>query len=280
MEELRDKVAVITGAASGIGYAMAERFAAEGMKLVLADVEEPALDAATKSLLDQGAEVLSVPTDVSDAPAVEALGGAALERFGSYHVVCNNAGVGGRGFTTWEEPLTSWEWVLGVNLWGVIHGCRFLVPPLVAQDAGHVVNTASIAALGAIGNVGPYNASKHAVLAISETMHHELAARSSNVGVTVVCPGFVNTAIYESERNWPERLGELPESTDPEVVAMRAFINELIPAGAPPSAVADLAVDAIRTRRFLVTTELDMARQAVAIRRDEVEGSPPVNPLV
>jgi NAD(P)-dependent dehydrogenase (short-subunit alcohol dehydrogenase family) len=109
MEDLRDKVAVITGGASGIGYAMAERFAAEGMKLVLADVEEPALDAATKSLLDQGAEVLSVPTDVSDAQAVEALGAAALERFGSYHVVCNNAGVGGRGFTTWEAPLTSWE---------------------------------------------------------------------------------------------------------------------------------------------------------------------------
>jgi NAD(P)-dependent dehydrogenase (short-subunit alcohol dehydrogenase family) len=142
------------------------------------------------------------------------------------------------------------------------------------------VNTASIAALGAIGNLGPYNASKHAVLAISETMHHELAARSSNVGVTVVCPGFVSTSIYESGRNWPERLGEMPESTDPEIMAMQAFINELIPAGASPGAVADLVVDAIRARRFLVTTELDMARQAVTIRRDEVEGAPPLNPLV
>jgi short-subunit dehydrogenase len=154
------------------------------------------------------------------------------------------------------------------------------VPPLVTQDVGHVLNTASIAALGAFGNVGPYNASKHAVLAISETMHHELAARSSNVGVTVVCPGFVSTSIYESERNWPERLGELPESTDPEVMAMQAFVNELVPSGVPPSAVADLVVDAIRTRRFLVTTELEMARQAVSIRRDEVEGAAPFNPLV
>ena len=280
MEDLRDKVAVITGGASGIGYAMAERFAAEGMRLVLADVEEAALEAATKSLRDQGAEVFSMPTDVSDAPAVEALGAAALERFGSYHVVCNNAGVGGRGFTTWDEPLTSWEWVLGVNLWGVIHGCRFLVPVLVAQDVGHVVNTASIAALGAIGNLGPYNASKHAVLAISETMHHELAARGSNVGVTVVCPGFVSTAIHESERNWPERLGELPESTDPEITAMRAFVNEFVAAGVPSSTVADLVVDAIRTQRFLVTTEPELARQSVTIRRDEIEGGAPVNPLV
>ncbi len=280
MEDLRDKVAVITGGASGIGYAMAERFAAEGMRLVLADVEEAALEAATKSLRDQGAEVFSMPTDVSDAPAVEALGAAALERFGSYHVVCNNAGVGGHGFTTWDEPLTSWEWVLGVNVWGVIHGCRFLVPVLVAQDVGHVVNTASIAALGAIGNLGPYNASKHAVLAISETMHHELAARGSNVGVTVVCPGFVRTAIHESERNWPERLGELPESTDPEITAMRAFVNELVAAGVPPSTVADLVVDAIRTQRFLVTTEPELARQSVTIRRDEIEGGAPVNPLV
>jgi short-subunit dehydrogenase len=118
------------------------------------------------------------------------------------------------------------------------------------------------------------------VLAISETMYHELAAHGSNVGVTVVCPGFVNTSIHGSEPNWPERLGELPEGTEPEIIAMCVFVKELMPSGAPPSTAADLAVDAIRTRRFLVTTELDMARQAVTIRRGEVEGAAPVNPLV
>jgi NAD(P)-dependent dehydrogenase (short-subunit alcohol dehydrogenase family) len=189
MEELAGRVAVVTGGASGIGLAMAERFAAQDMKLAITDIEEDALDAAAKQLTDGGAEVLAVPTDVSKADEVEAFAVRVRERFGAFHVVCNNAGVGGHGFRAWDTPTSEWQWVLGVNLWGVIHGIGAFVPALVEQDEGHVVNTASLAGLASLPFMAPYSATKHAVLAISETLHHDLTMVGSAVKVTCSAPG-------------------------------------------------------------------------------------------
>jgi NAD(P)-dependent dehydrogenase (short-subunit alcohol dehydrogenase family) len=278
VEELRDRVAVVTGAASGIGWAMARRFAAEGMAVVLADVEEDALERAEKELVDTGAAVLAVPTDVSKPEALEALAAAARQRFGTYHVVCNNAGVGGHGFTSWDGPRSEWEWVLGVNLWGVIDGIRTFVPALVEQDEGHVVNTASVAGLGSIPFLSPYNASKHAVVAISESLHHELTMIGSSVKVTVACPGFVRTRIHESERNWSSALGPEPENDHPAGAFMEQLVRDRVEAGDPPDECAGLVVEAIRTGRFLVTTDEPLARAATATRAREVEGQSPALP--
>ena len=280
MEQLDGKVAVVTGAASGIGRAMAERFAAEGMKLVLADVEEDALSAAAKELADGGAEVLAVPTDVSQAESVDALAARTLQEFGGVHVVCNNAGVGGHGAASWDGPLAEWEWVLGVNLWGVIHGTRAFLPRLLEQDEGHVVNTASAAGLGALPFMGPYSASKHAVVALSEALFHELALRGSNVKVTVLCPGFLNTRIAEFGRNWPDRLGEPPAlSDDPGDQFVRDLAIGLVAQGPPPTELADAVVDAIHTRRFMVITDIDLAHKTTAARAGEVEGEDPQLPI-
>jgi len=202
MQDFQGRVAVVTGGASGIGRALADRFAAEGMKVVIGDVEKDALDAAVQELEAGGAEVIGLPTDVTDAAQVQALADAAVERFGAIHIACNNAGVGGGGIT-WDMPLETWEWVLGVNLWGVIHGVKSFVPVLMQQESAHLVNTGSVAGLVAAPFMGPYNASKHAVVAISETLHHELAMSAPQVKVSVLCPGWVNTRIHESARNRP-----------------------------------------------------------------------------
>src|SRR5690242_3542400 len=162
MKDLAGKVAVVTGAASGIGLGLATRFVAEGAKVVLADVEKPALDDAVSKLEADGGEVAGVVTDVTVPAQVDALADAAFARFGEVHMLCNNAGVGGGGLS-WEAPLSTWEWVLGVNMWGVIHGLRAFVPRMLGQPEGHVVNTASVAGLVAAPFMGPYNASKHAV---------------------------------------------------------------------------------------------------------------------
>jgi NAD(P)-dependent dehydrogenase (short-subunit alcohol dehydrogenase family) len=274
VDEFEGKVAVVTGGASGIGFAMAQRFAAEGMRIVLADIEETALEGATKQLVDTGAEVLAVPTDVSVPSSVEALAAAARERFGTFHVVCNNAGVGGHGFTSWSGPREEWEWVLGVNLWGVIDGIRAFVPTLVEQNEGHVVNTASVAGLAAIPFMSPYNTSKHAVLAISEALFHELAMTGSAVKVTVLCPGFVNTRIHESVRNWLDRLG--PEPSDEGAgFGIENIVRDLVTAGTSPEDLAAQVVEAIRDGQFLVTTDLPLARAATENRLRVVDGNDP-----
>jgi NAD(P)-dependent dehydrogenase (short-subunit alcohol dehydrogenase family) len=278
VEQLEGKVAVVTGAASGIGLAMAQRFAAEGMRLVLADIEEAALEGVAKQLVDTGTEVLALPTDVSETAAVDGLAAAARERFGTYHVVCNNAGVGGHGFASWAGPREEWEWVLGVNLWSVIDGIRAFVPALVEQNEGHIVNTASVAGLGAIPFMGPYSAAKHAVVAISEALHHELAMSASEVGVTVLCPGFVKTRIDESTRNWLGRLGPEPTNASPMGELMEQVVKNAVAAGAPTESLAQQVIDAIRDRQFLVTTDLRLASAAADNRRAEVDGVAPVLP--
>jgi NAD(P)-dependent dehydrogenase (short-subunit alcohol dehydrogenase family) len=253
MQTLRDRVAVVTGGASGIGRALAEQFAREGMKVVLADVEEPALAEAVRALEGAGARAIGVRTDVSRAADVEALAARALEAFGAVHVVCNNAGVSVAGFS-WERTLEDWQWVLGVNLWGVIHGIRTFVPILLEQkDEGHVVNTASVAGLLSMPHLSPYNVSKHGVVTLSECLHHELSMVSGGrVGVSVLCPAWVATRIADSERNRPAALARTRETAGVDRQAMQATARSLIAQGMQPAAVAELVAGAIREGRFWI----------------------------
>jgi len=273
MKDLTGKTAVITGAASGIGFGMAERFAAEGMKIVLADIEETALEQAEKKLRDTGTETLAVITDVSQAESVEALKNATIEHFGAVHLVCNNAGVGSGG-PSWQIPLEAWKWVLGVNMWGIIHGIHYFVPLLIEQGEGHVVNTASLAGLISGPLMSPYNASKHAAVAISESLHHELLMTGSAVHTSVLCPGWVNTNIFESERNWLSRLGEKPVNPMGGNLTMGKKILE---GGLQPSEVANMVHDAVVNEKFWILTHPEMSTGIVPRFQNAVDG---VNPTL
>jgi NAD(P)-dependent dehydrogenase (short-subunit alcohol dehydrogenase family) len=254
VQELVGKVAVVTGAASGIGFALAERFAREGMQVVLADVEVDALARAEAELRGRGATVLAVRTDVRQASEVEALAEKTLAAFGGVHVVCNNAGVAVFK-ATWEYTLADWEWVLGVNLWGVIHGVRTFVPIMLRQGTeGHIVNTASMAGLAMGTFYGSYVVSKFGVVSLSEVLAMELARIGAPVKVSVLCPEEVRTNLMDSARNRP------PVLTDPEEApivraeaqnaeeAVRADIED----GMSPARIADDVVDAIRADKFYI----------------------------
>jgi NAD(P)-dependent dehydrogenase (short-subunit alcohol dehydrogenase family) len=259
MKEFRGKVAVITGAASGIGRGLAEHCAREGMKVVLGDVDEAALAQAERELKDAGAEVLAVRTDVSKADDVEALARRALGAFGAVHLLFNNAGVGA-GTTVWESTLADWEWVLGVNLWGVIHGVKTFVPLMLEQaDECHIVNTASMAGLISGPALGVYKVTKHGVVSLSETLCCELAALKAKVGVSVLCPAGVNTRVMDSERTRPVELqnASASESANPAVVQAEAMLRRLVETGMPPSQVAEAVFDAIRNERFYILTHAD-----------------------
>ena len=271
------RVAVVTGAASGIGLALSRRFAAEGMDVVLADVEEPALSSAAAELSDQGARVRSVVTDVSDAAQVDALRDTALSAFGAVHVLCNNAGVGGPHGLLWEISRGDIEWVLGVNTGGVLNGIRSFMPVLLEQDAAHVVNTASIFGVFA-GTLGIYGPSKHTVVALSEALHLQLREVGARVGVSVLCPGAVNTRIGSSARNRPASAG--PPSVDRDVDQESvARMDALLEAGRPPSEVAGLVVDAIADGRFYVLTATNR-NDAIRARAEAIiAGTPPQPPL-
>lgn len=282
MKEFKDKVALVTGGASGIGYAMADRFASVGMKIVLADIEEPALDVAERNLKDKGAPVLSVRTDVSKAAEVEHLAARAYDHFGAVHVLCNNAGVGGAGLT-WEQSLEDWQWVIGVNLWGVIHGLRAFVPKMLAQGTeGHIVNTASVAGLISTPYMSVYQATKHAVVAITESLRMELEMLGSSIGASVLCPGFVATNIGESERNRPEELRSVAttKETDQQAV-MRELARQQISAGIKPSEVAEMVLESIRDDRFYVLTH-PRFKKVIRLRMENIlEGrTPRFEPLV
>ncbi len=255
METVDGKVAVVTGAASGIGRAMADRFAAAGMKVVMADIELAALEAAVGEVTATGAEAVAVRTDVAQASEIEALRDSAVDTFGGVHVVCNNAGVAGGGLL-WEITPEDWAWVMGVNLWGVIHGVRTFVPLLREQGEGHVVNTASMAGLTSPAFMGVYNVTKHAVVTLSETLFAELAMEGSGVGVSVLCPGWVNTRIGDSERNRPADLpGRLPPEGMPEDgPGLREVLNTFLQSGLDPADVADQVLDAILAKRFYILT--------------------------
>ena len=273
MEQLQGRVAVVTGGASGIGYAMAEKFASKGMKIVLADVESAALEAAEGRLRGGGAEVIGVETDVSRADQVQHLAERALDAFGKVNVVCNNAGVSARG-TVWEQSLADWEWVMGVNLWGVIHGVRSFMPILLEQDEAHIINTASMAGLVA-GALQSYSVTKQAVVGLSESIYLSLQQRgATNVGVSVLCPGWVNTRIGEADRNRPAGNGEPPPITEMEE-AMRQMIKAALAAGKDPAEIAEAVLDAIRTGRFYILTHPEMKGGIESRFEDILAGNPP-----
>jgi NAD(P)-dependent dehydrogenase (short-subunit alcohol dehydrogenase family) len=257
MDDFSGKVAVVTGAASGIGLALAQRFAGEGMRVVLADVERDALDgAAAKLAAEHGADtVLAVPTDVRDEAAVDALAAATFERFGTAHIVCNNAGVGVGGLT-WTIPADRWRWIVDVNLMGVAHGIRAFVPRMIEQGEGHVVNTASAAGILTGPGMAPYFATKHAVVALSESLYFDLQLTGGQVGVSVLCPEWVRTRIAESERNRPDDVSEmaaLPGAPEGESM-MRDFVESLVQGGKNPDDIAAMVVDAVRSGRFWILT--------------------------
>src|SRR5580693_3014480 len=249
MEDLQGKVAVITGGASGIGRAVAERAATEGMQLVLGDIEEGPLQQAVEDLTGAGAEAIGVRTDVADRASVEALRDRALDRFGAVHLVHNNAGIG-LGGPIWEVTEEDWRWILGVNLWGVIHGVATFTPLLIEQGEGHIVNTASVAGLIAAPFLGPYNATKQAVVAISETLFKDLQSVGAPVGVSVLCPGFVQTRIAESERNRPDWAPGIGDVEGAE--ALRGVVQSLVESGIAPATVADRVIDAVRSNTFYI----------------------------
>jgi NAD(P)-dependent dehydrogenase (short-subunit alcohol dehydrogenase family) len=268
MQDFDGRVAVVTGAASGIGLALARRLATEGMKVVLGDVEKGALETAVSELQAAGAEVDGVVTDVTDPAQVQALADAAMSRFGAVHVVCNNAGVGGGGVV--DTPLPVWEWVVGVNLWGVIHGCHTFLPLLREQNEGHIVNTASLAGLGGVAGLGVYCTTKFAVVGLSESLFYELAAEGSDVGISVLCPGYVRTRISSSIRNAPASVGEWTESAA--AVRTRESSAALTAAGIPPAEVADAVVAAVRDRRFFVLPHIRAALGTTKARLEWMRG--------
>lgn len=259
MKDLSGKTAVVTGGASGIGLAMAERFAGAGMNLVLADIEAPVLDAAVEEFHSRGVEAIGVVTDVGNIESMEALGAAADERFGAVHVVCNNAGVGGNADGSGGRgiDLADWKWVLDVNLWGVVHGHKVFLDDMIRRGEGHIVNTASMA--GQFPGHGPYSASKWAVVCITEGLFHQL--QGTGVGVSCLCPGWVRTRILDSARNRPEYAAPNPLADvepDTEAEARREFIREQIDAGMPPAEVAQMVHDAIVDDTFWIFTDMTM----------------------
>jgi len=269
--ELQGKTAVITGGASGIGYATAQKMAAGGARLVLGDIEAGPLAIAVDTLRAGGAEVIGVECDVAVLDDVERLRDAALAEFGAAHVVFNNAGVGGG--PTLGAPIEMWRWVVGVNLDGVYHGIHAFLPLLLEQDEGHIVNTASLAGIGGVPGMGPYCATKFAVVGLSESLFYDLALRGSAVGVSVLCPGFVRTRIAESGRNMPKELRELRGAT--EESSMEDAAAAVVAAGIDPTIVADHVVAAITGNEFWILPHKHVAVRTTEQRLGWMQGGPP-----
>ena len=269
MKEFKDKVAVITGGASGIGLAIAERCVHEGMKVVLADINAADLTEAEAKLTSSGGKVLGIQTDVAKRSDVEALAQKTLEAFGAVHLLVNNAGVGA-GSTPWEATWNDWEWSIGVNLWGVIHGVKVFMPVMLAQDVEcHIVNTASAAGL-TVGSVpAPYSVTKHGVVALSESLWLTLQRQNARVGVSVLCPGLVRTDIMNCERHRPADLKNEPVEMTPQMQAGRNFMKAAIEAGMPAERVAEVVFEAIRNGRFYIVTHPEWM-EVVRMRTDSV----------
>lgn len=279
MERLTDRVAWITGGASGIGLALARRLAREGVKLVLVDVEQSALDNAARTLRDEGATVLALRCDVSKSEEIGAAAKEALAKFGVIHIIVNNAGVGGGGGPMWTVSEADWQWTIGVNLNGVINGIRLLLPALIASgEEGHVINTASMAGLTSTPFMGPYTATKHAVVAMSECLAKELELSQSKVSVSVLCPGFVQTNINTSHRNRPDDIG--PMTKNPGAEKFASVLDQLVKAGQPADKVADDVVHAIKDRKFYILTHPEM-KPAIEHRMKQIleESQPGIDPL-
>ena len=271
MKDLNGKVAVITGGASGLGKAFAEKFGSAGMKLALADVEVPVLEETVANLRSTGIDAIGIPCDVSDAESVKNFSDSVFSEFGAAHLLCLNAGVAATGPIV-ESSLEEWKWVLGVNLYGIIHGLDAFLPQLVQQNEGHVVMTASIAGHTSFANMASYNASKHATVTIAETLFAEMKEAKLDVGVSCLCPGFVATNIFTSDRNKPEEVQTaLAEPPSEEEVTQREAALEWLRANAlQPSFVADLVHHAVVEKKFWIFTE-ESHTHAVKARHSEIQ---------
>lgn len=271
-KDISGAVAVITGGASGMGNAFARRFGAAGCRLVLADIEKPALERATAELREADIDAIAIPTDVSDESSMDALAAETIERFGRVDLLFNNAGVGGGG-TIDTLTTADWQWVLGVNLWGVIHGLRVFLPHMMQRDTGYIVNTASVAGHTSYAQMAPYSASKHAVVAISETLFAELHQAGSSIHVSVLCPGIVNTNIIDSDRNRPEQLRDpLVTLEDPDSETFRSVARDFYSQSLEPAAVAEMVMAALGDRQFYIWTD-DLFHGAIARRHTDIQQS-------
>ncbi len=272
MEQFAGGTAVVTGGASGMGLAFAHRFAEAGMNIVLGDIEAEPLAMAEASIAAKGVKVMPVRTDVAKADDVEALAAKSYERFGKVNILCNNAGIGGSPGNTWELSKKDWEWVIDVDLWSVINGIRSFVPRMIANgEAAHIVNTASVAGLvsGAVG--GPYTVAKFGVVALSEQLYFELGRAGHNIGVSVLCPGFVNTNIFDSGRNRQAEYGEPAVAPPPESAQRRAMIDAIRNQILQPGEIAELVFEAIQTRKlYIVPTGSEALEGAIRTRLENV----------
>lgn len=271
MKELKGKVAAVTGAASGLGRAMALAFADEGMDLGLADVSD--LSEVRRTVEAKGVKTSTMKVDVSKAEDVQKF----CDSLKAVHVVCNNAGIAVPG-AAWENSVDDWRWILGVNLWGVIHGVRVFTPQLLAQNEGHIVNTASVAGLISPPGSGAYNVTKHAVVALSESLHHDLRERQSAVGVSVLCPAYVPTGIVDSERSRPKDLPAAPKSK--ETIAREAMLRKAVTSGKiSADQVAQAVVAAVKEERFYILTHARI-KGAIQARMDDIlQERAPRNPM-
>jgi NAD(P)-dependent dehydrogenase (short-subunit alcohol dehydrogenase family) len=272
MEQLTGRVAVITGAASGIGLAMAHCFAREGMKLVLADIEPAPLAQAVAALRDAGAVVASAQVDVGDEAQVRALADLAWRTHGAVHLVCNNAGVASPALTTraWESSIADWDWILRVNLMGVLHGVRAFVPRMLADgQEGHVVNTASVA--GLLTGANPYHVSKNGVTCLTEGLYKDLRTIGAKVSTSVLCPGLIRTGILDAERNRPAELGrtQLHEMRD-DLQRWAVGFRQALEAGWDPARVAEAVRDAVRADRFYIVPAQDNLQALIRTRMTDI----------
>lgn len=269
LTEFDGKVAVVTGAASGIGRAMCEKFATLGMRIVMADVEADRLRQSAEQIEATGADVLAVTTDVSRPDELSRLAESTLEHFGKVHVLCNNAGVFAGGLT-WDAIGSDWEWVLGVNLYGVLHGIRAFVPIMLEQnEPGHVVNTCSMAGLINTPFSGAYNVSKHAALSLTETLYHELRMKQSPIGCSALCPELIRTGIANSDRNRPVYLKRPDDAGTPEMEIVEDAIRSSIEVGLDPSVMAERVYEGIKEDRFYLLADEGTNWDAACLARLE-----------
>jgi NAD(P)-dependent dehydrogenase (short-subunit alcohol dehydrogenase family) len=272
MKSFKDRVAVVTGGASGIGYALAEAFLDEGARVVIADVEADALEAAAGRLSAKG-DVLAVRTDVADTASLEDLARQTVARFGGVNILCNNAGVGGfQGFD--KTSRETWEWTLGVDLWGVIDGCRIFLPLLKAQDEAHIVNTASMSGFCYGPFLAPYSVAKAGVVALTESLYREFQATGVGVGMSVLCPAYTATRIAEDQRNAPEAV-EQRGAADPALQKVRDYVARMMADGKTPAEVAAITLDGIRENRLHIFPHTSWL-EAVDARIDNILNGRPV----
>lgn len=269
MKDLNNKVAVITGAAEGIGKAIAVAVAAQGMKLVLADISANKLDATVQEFKTNGIAVIGVVTDVASEAAIEHLANQAFNEFGNVHLLVNNAGV---AFTkaAWETTAQDWEWIMGVNLYGVTHALRAFIPRMLANgEEGHIVNTASMAGMVSAPALAAYNVSKFGVVTLSEGLYHDLTLRQSKLGVSVLCPSWVNTRIIESERN--RDASQRTDVDKLERISAKASANimKAVQNGLTPEEVAKQVIDAVQANQFYILTHAD-SHAAVNVRAQDI----------